>query len=270
MKKLIILLIFISSSCLLASGFSSRKKSKKKSSKTSFRQRLRKKIMHKNKLNYKQARRLLFGKIHLENASRNPSITDIYCYQSYSNKDIRSRFKIGKGKIPDHTVLNAEHVWPKSKFFAKKIKGKYKRHAKPEYQTRYADLHILYPSSSKLNKARSNYKFGEVLDRDKQTKNYKCSTAQLGHIDVNGKSSRDIFFEPPPQSKGNVARAMFYFSIRYNREISHIEEDTLRKWHELDPPDGSEKKRNDFIEEAQGNRNPFIDDPKLVEEIADF
>ena len=148
MKKLI-LFIFISfslqPSSISASGLFKRNKNKK--SKSSFRERLRKKIMHKNKLNYKEARRLLFGDIHLDRST----ITDIYCNKSFSNKDIKSRFKIEKRRIPNHSILNAEHVWPKSKFFAKKIRGKFKRFAKAEFRTRQTDpvsyTHLTLPTT---------------------------------------------------------------------------------------------------------------------------
>ena len=231
---------------------------------------LKKKISHKSKFTYKEARRILLGHIHLQGSSKKPRIKDLYCNKLFSNKDIKSRNKIAKGRIPDHKIVNTEHVWPKSKFFKRRPRGKYKRHAKSEYQTRLTDLHILYPSSTYLNEERSSYKFGEVLDKDKFTKKYDCSEAQLGLAKLGNKKSKDLFFEPPTISKGNVARAMFYFSIRYKRSISHWEETFLRKWHELDPPDSEEKRRNDLIEKFQGNRNPFIDDPKLVRAIKDF
>jgi endonuclease I len=31
------------------------------------------------------------------------------------------------------------------------------------------------------------------------------------------------------------------------------------QWHAADPPDDMERRRNAFIEEAQGNGNPWID-----------
>ncbi len=42
----------------------------------------------------------------------------------------------------------------------------------------------------------------------------------------------------------------------------------LKEWHEQDPPDAAEKRRNDVIfEDYQNNRNPFIDHPEWVEAI---
>ena len=75
---------------------------------------------------------------------------------------------------------------------------------------------------------------------------------------------------PPAEHKGNVARALFYFAICYNLSISETEEFYLRQWHLFDPVDAEEIERNDQIEELQGNRNPFIDNPELVSSIRNF
>jgi len=40
--------------------------------------------------------------------------------------------------------------------------------------------------------------------------------------------------------------------------------DILLKWHESDPPSKEEKRRNDKIEQIQGNRNPYIDNPDFI------
>jgi endonuclease I len=47
-------------------------------------------------------------------------------------------------------------------------------------------------------------------------------------------------------------------------------EENLRAWHFKDPPDKIEEKRNSLIEQVQGNRNPFIDHPEIVERVIDF
>ncbi|MBX2851779.1 MAG: endonuclease [Phycisphaeraceae bacterium] len=42
---------------------------------------------------------------------------------------------------------------------------------------------------------------------------------------------------------------------------------TLLRWHEQDPPDDAERRRNDIVEQLQGNRNPFVDRPEFVQRV---
>jgi deoxyribonuclease I len=77
-------------------------------------------------------------------------------------------------------------------------------------------------------------------------------------------------FEPPAEHRGNAARAIFYMSVRYDKELPEKLEATLRQWHRDDPVDAAEIERCDEIERLQGNRNLFIDRPELVDLIADF
>ena len=69
----------------------------------------------------------------------------------------------------------------------------------------------------------------------------------------------------------------FFFTLilirsikKYRQPSGESLENLLRKWHFEDPPDEWEEKRNDLIELIQGNRNPFIDQPDLVERVAGF
>lgn len=78
--------------------------------------------------------------------------------------------------------------------------------------------------------------------------------------------------------KGDVARGVFYLAVRYNGlEIVNGFPDgmvgqfgdlqTLLDWHRNDPPDDYEMNRNNIIYNWQFNRNPFIDQPDLIEYI---
>ena len=92
-----------------------------------------------------------------------------------------------------------------------------------------------------------------------------CELSSIGKM-----PSGQKVFQPPRSHRGNVARAMFYFSVRYKIAIDPIQEHYLREWHNADPVDSKELLRNDRIREIQGNSNPFIEYPSLVGKIQDF
>ena len=194
-------------------------------------------------LGYRGARKVLFGKLHLEQSSQGYYVKDVYCRKEISN----ARTNIGPNKIPNSNIMNCEHTWPQSKFTSRFDK-----------ETQKSDLHHLYPTDSRANSVRGNYDFGDVGHGELSN----CSGSRsAGH---GGK------FEPPMEHKGNVARALFYFSVRYQTPINPSQERVLRDWHIQDPVDADERERNDGIFEVQKNRNPFIDFPHLVDNISDF
>jgi hypothetical protein len=78
--------------------------------------------------------------------------------------------------------------------------------------------------------------------------------------------------------KGDVARSVFYMAVRYNGLdiVNGFPEGltgqfgdlaTLLDWHRNDPPDDYEMNRNNVVYTWQFNRNPFIDQPDLIEYI---
>ena len=58
---------------------------------------------------------------------------------------------------------------------------------------------------------------------------------------------------------------MFSSSLSTNYGLSNYGKALLLKWHRQDPVSQKEIDRNDGVETAQGNRNPFVDYPCLVE-----
>lgn len=199
-------------------------------------------LRNNQNISYRSAREYLYGTLALQSDEQGTYIQDVYC-----NKKIRT-FKV----IPNASIMNCEHTWPQSHFS--------KRHSK---STQKNDLHHLYPVDSRANTTRSNKMFAEVLGGVVRA---DCSASHKGRAI----GAMESAFEPPEEHKGNVARAMFYFSDRYDMRIGPLEEEYLREWHESDPVDEREIRRNNLIEEFQGNRNKFIDDPELVYTIRDF
>lgn len=191
-------------------------------------------------LSYKEARKHLFGEIHLETDSNGSHyVTDVYCLIKYDRSA-----GVGPGRIPNNNILNTEHTWPQSKFSS--------RHPK---NTQKGDLHHLYPTNNRANGTRGNSPFGNVNGSELDN----CEASAVGRDATIGQA-----FEPPQETKGNIARALFYFSVRYDMNLSRAEREVLIQWHDQDPVDSFESKRNDQVHEIQGNRNPFIDYPELA------
>lgn len=198
---------------------------------------------HTNPLtSYRESRKILFGDLHYKRGE----VTEVYCDKTYDSSD-----GVGKNKIPNHQRLNCEHTHPQSKFNSRFSKSIQK-----------SDLHHLYPSFSKANSTRSNLPFGNVNGSPVND----CSESSYGTIE----GTHTKGFEPPLYHKGNVARAMFYFSVRYDIAIDEVQERFLREWHIADPIDEDETIRNNKIAKIQGNYNPFIVDPTLVDQVTNF
>jgi endonuclease I len=123
-----------------------------------------------------------------------------------------------------------------------------------------SDLHHLYPANSEVNSIRSSYPFCEV-----ENTSWTNNRSSLGKTKGLG-----TCFEPPIEHRGNIARALFYFSVRYGLEINDSEEKFLKKWHKEDPVDQVERDRHEEIVKLQGNSNPFVEEPELVSVIKNF
>ena len=202
-------------------------------------------------ITYKAARKVIMSELYTSKAADDTwQVFDVYCGRQRGQVEFGG--KLGGGIIPDNKILNVEHTWPQSRFNKQLPKD-----------TQKSDLHHLFPADSLLNAIRGSHPFGEVTHEEKML---KCGESHYGL----GTSGTEDIFEPPQAHKGNVARALFYFSIRYDLPIEDQEEAVLRQWNQEDPVDDQERARNDRIFEIQKNRNPFVDFPELVDRISSF
>jgi endonuclease I len=149
---------------------------------------------------------------------------------------------------------NREHVWAKSH-------GDFG--TAPPAGT---DAHHIRPTDASVNSSRGNKDF----DNGGQQ-----------HPEATGCYYDDDSWEPRDEVKGDVARMIFYMSVRYEGDNGepdlevvdevntspapeHGKFSALYAWHQQDPPDAFEMNRNEVIYSYQGNRNPFIDHPEFL------
>lgn len=195
-------------------------------------------------------------------------IPDVYSSYCWSPDKIASGGECGNYK-KEGDCYNREHLWPKS-WFGGFDYGK-------NCQT---DLFELWPSDGYVNGLRGDLPFGTVSP---SAVTYKSTNGCLiGTCTTPGYSGK--CFEAVNWLKGDFARSYFYIATAYWKEwdccdtpatnksdIKPWQEDLLRQWHAEDPVDDYERQRNDDIYAAwQLNRNPFIDHPEWVDQIADF
>ena len=128
----------------------------------------------------------------------------------------------------------------------------------------YADAHNLRPCDSQRNSSRGNKKF----------------IAGSGNSGATGTG-----WYPGDEWKGDVARIIMYMYLRYdertlpsnvgfgsNSDTPDDMIDLFLQWNADDPVSTIEKQRNPYHEDtsnsdAQGNRNPFIDNTRLATRI---
>lgn len=152
------------------------------------------------------------------------------------------------------TEITTEHSWPRSDGAANfPAEG---------------DIHHLFPALAPANGSRGNDEYGDVACGVGWPSS--CDWADGGSFLGPAIDGRGTVFEVRPDRRGDIARAHFYFAVRYDLPIPALEEATLRRWHCEDPPSPRERTRNDRIEVHQRNRNPFVDQPFWVERVLDY
>lgn len=162
--------------------------------------------------------------------------------------------------------LDIEHMFPKSWWGG-------------DVNEAYCDLFHLVPADYSANRSKSNHAPGIPSD----------TTFWNGSFATGNGSAYGLqkVFCPADEYKGDFARAYFYIATCYGDSLqwtnsgdaakamtnSHWHEfqpwlrDLLLDWHRMDPVSNKEKQRAIEVNKIQGNRNPFIDYPQLVDYI---
>lgn len=162
---------------------------------------------------------------------------------------------------------NREHILPQSWW------------ANDNTQPMRFDLHNVYPTDYEANSNRSAWPLGEVSSVE-----WTNGSAKLGYGTF-GSSGNNKTFEPADEYKGDIARIYFYMATCYKDKnftqggkgykvfsngTANFTTTALNlylNWHREDPVSQKEIDRNNGVAKKQGNRNPFVDDPELVEYI---
>jgi endonuclease I len=251
-------------------------------------------ISQNNKItDYLDSKSYMYATADNVNINNTSGLIDVYSYifipGSGGNGNIYKESSDDNNDGHPNDFINCEHTWPQS-FFGKQL-------------PMVADLHHMFPSTSVPNAMRSDNPFGEA-NKDGRMVIYTTegkSGAKLGVIDSKHRTLEELkklinlpyeqrptlekeldeVFEPGDQQKGNTARAMMYFYLKYydkNIRMGDFRDDkfwdskvsTFINWDEnVDPVNDQERRRHEFVFKKQGNRNPFIDIPGLASMIGE-
>ncbi|WP_299100687.1 endonuclease [uncultured Winogradskyella sp.] len=189
--------------------------------------------------------------------TENPNGTDPYGYNHGSNN-------CGNYNS-EGDCYNREHLVPQSAFGS----------ANPMR----TDIHHVIPSDGYANGQRGSFPFGTVSSASWTSQN----GSKRGSSSVSGYSG--TVFEPIDEFKGDIARAVLYFAVRYESNMDNYggfdmfngtENQALEDWaitllldwhYNVDPVDQQEIDRNNAAYNYQGNANPFVDHPEYANMI---
>lgn len=202
--------------------------------------------------------------------SNNP--TGITAYHYTSSQIVGSAAAEGQG-------WNREHMMPQSTFDSN--------------YPMYSDMFFVIPTDARINQLRSNYPYGISSTIASNIYYNFTNSSKIGKNAIPNSNYTGRVYEPIDTFKGDVARSLLYFAVRYEGKLSSFKynnntnpaSDTnpltgteekafedwyiamLLQWHTQDPVSPREIARNNAVYALQKNRNPFIDHPEFVAQI---
>ena len=197
------------------------------------------------------------------------------------------------GNEVNYNIGSREHVWPCND------SSNLWPHGKVDSDTYYgggSDLYHVRPCDSKVNTARGDAPYIDF--DDSEFSQYKSSVVEFGDdgpyklltYGTNSSGGYASLVEPADEFKGDIARIVAYIYMHYNTNSKTPSQyksltgdlvltkvigfstlskakSKLKEWSNLDPVNDIEKRRNHTVQQIQGNRNPFVDYPELMDKV---
>lgn len=193
----------------------------------------------------------------------NGRLWDIYSNYQFYLSDYCTGIDASEGDC-----YNREHMLPKSWWGGSTS------------EPMYTDLHHVISTDAVANEKRSAWVYDEV-------QSVSWSNSLGTRLGTSITWSGETAFEPVDEYKGDVARVYFYMLtcymdkdftaggkgyryFSYSNGVCDFKPTALAlmlKWHRQDPVSEREIVRNGKVENLQGNVNPFVEQPSLVEYI---
>ena len=206
-----------------------------------------------------------------ENVANTSEVILYYGWEDGSDQDITN--DISRSKSLQDNGSGADFVWNREHVFPKSLANPILDTSIPGPAT---DAHHLRAADRGRNSARNNRKYG----RGSGNSNYSSLDFHEG---LDGPNTAAWY--PGDDWKGDAARMIMYMYMRYgavclptavgvgSKEFTEDDMiDLFLQWNVEDPVSDIEVTRNEYHENtsnyaAQGNRNPFIDNPYLATRI---
>lgn len=139
------------------------------------------------------------------------------------------------------------------------------------------DLYNLIPCDDDVTMHKKDYPPGDVLVATYDNGVWRAGYGEIAETEVN-------MYEPADEYKGDFARSIMYVMTVYPATrwsglgvnfcmdnnfptLNKYAQRVMLAWHRADPVSEIERMRNNEVEKIQGNRNPFVDFPQLVEHV---
>ena len=144
--------------------------------------------------------------------------------------ELRPDDEYQEGDLDGNESFNTEHIYPQSLLASEEAKN---------------DMHLMRVADADINSLRLNYPFTE-------------GSGDFGLV------GGDAWY-PGDEWKGDVARIIMYVHLKYGEPFDDVGNlEMFLEWNVEDPVSAFELQRQEVISGAQGNRNPFIDNPYLA------